>query len=428
MKKTKALLVTSFALFSLFFGAGNVLLPPFLGYNAGSDWFWVSLGFMFTAVCIPILGIYVHSKLQGTLFDFGKKVSPKFSFLYCIIIYVIAIAIPAPRTAAATFEMAVMPYLNTDALPMSIIYFLLVLIFVLNRSRILNIIGKYLTPIIVMALLCVIVVSLFGVTPEPKATLFDLPVLRGMLEGYQTFDAIGSVVVGAVIIISINTKFDYSFEEKKQLIKHAGIIAGLGLLLIYLGLIASGAFFGSNINLNTTLSNDMQRADLLRSISASALGNLGNSVLSTLIALACFTTAVGIITGAADYFKGLFKDSQKAYVITVVLSSVIGVLVGQLNFNSIITIAIPFLLLIYPITIVLILLNAIPEKFASVTVFRFVVLVTFVFCIPDVIGFVSPSETLGVIVKYIPLTEYSFGWVLPALVTFILCNVFSKKA
>jgi len=428
MNKTKALAITSFALFSLFFGAGNLLLPPLLGYNSGDHWLWVSIGFMLTAVFVPILGIYAHSKLQGTLFDFGKKVSPSFSFLYCVIIYIIAVAIPSPRTAAATYEIAIAPNFNVGALSTSLVYFAFVLVFVFNRSKILQLIGKYLTPVIVIILLLVILVSLFTLDFRVASVPMEFPLLNGVFEGYQTFDAIGSVVVGAVIIILINQKFDYSFEEKKALIKKSGIISGLGLFLIYLGLIATGAFFSAEINLDDTLSNDMQRANLLRHISNTALGNIGGSVLSILIGLACFTTAVGIVTGAADHFKGLFKNSKTVYVITAILACVFGVVVGQLNFNAIIVIAIPFLLFIYPITIILILLNAIPERFASVLVFRLVVLVTFLFSIPDVIGFILPSETLEGIIAYIPLAEHSFGWVLPAFITFVLVNVLSRKA
>ena len=150
MIKTKDLLITSFALFSLFFGAGNLLLPPLLGYNAGENWFWVTLGFIITAVAIPIIGIYAHAKLQGTLYDFGKKVSPVFSFIYCVLIYLIAVAIPSPRTAAATHEIAIHPNFGTSPLLTSSIYFVLVLLFALNRSKILNVIGKYLTPFIVI--------------------------------------------------------------------------------------------------------------------------------------------------------------------------------------------------------------------------------------------------------------------------------------
>ncbi|MBU2940859.1 branched-chain amino acid transport system II carrier protein [Lacinutrix sp. C3R15] len=430
MSKTKELLITSFALFSLFFGAGNLLLPPLLGYHAGENWFWVTLGFIITAVVIPIIGIYAHAKLQGTLYDFGKKVSPAFSYVYCILIYFIAVAIPSPRTAAATHEIAIQPNFGTSPLLTSSIYFVFVLVFVLNRSKILHVIGKYLTPFIVSILLLVIGVGLFTTNFTPNTATSKTPIVNGILEGYQTFDAIAAVVVGAVIIISVNLHVKASFEAKKELIKKSGLIAGFGLFIIYAGLIAVGAYFGADINLNQNLSGDVQRATLLRGISIKALGEFGNTVLSILISLACFTTAVGIVTGTADYFKGLLKNSQTVYVVAAVIASVFGVVVGQLDFNSIIVIALPVLLFIYPITIVLILLNAIPEKFASKRVFRVVVLVTFVFSIPDVLHFLSPSDKISAILDTIPFAKHSLGWVLPAFISFILLNfkTFTTKA
>ncbi|WP_054852157.1 branched-chain amino acid transport system II carrier protein [Olleya sp. ITB9] len=428
MNNTKDLLITSFALFSLFFGAGNLLLPPLLGYNAGEDWFWVTLGFVITAVAIPIIGIYAHAKLQGTLYDFGKKVSPLFSLVYCILIYVIAVAIPSPRTAAATHEIAIHPNFGTSPLLTSSIYFALVLVFALNRSKILDVIGKYLTPFIVLILLLVIGIGLFNAQMDISNSSFDTPIVDGILEGYQTFDAIAAVVVGAVIIISINIKSNQSFEYKKDLIKKSGVIAGLGLFVIYAGLIAVGAFYGSEIELNSGLSNDVQRADLLIGISSKALGSFGYSILSVLIALACFTTAVGIVTGAADYFKGLLHNSQTVYIITAVLASVFGVIVGQLDFNDIIVIALPVLLFIYPITIVLIILNAMPDKYTSSLVFKVVVLLTFLFSITDVLGFLSPSDTLSTIVDYIPFAKHSLGWVLPACIGLILTNLKTQKS
>lgn len=422
MNKTKEIWIAGFAIFSLFFGAGNLLLPPLLGYNSGDNWLWVTIGFMITAVVIPIIGILAHAKLQGTLYDFGKKVSPTFSFIYCAIIYIISIAIPSPRTASATHEIAVYPFFGTSPLITSCIYFSLVLIFVLNRSRILNLIGKYLTPFIVIILVLVIGIGLFSSDMIMNPSTFTTPVVSGLLEGYQTFDAIGAVVVGGVVIISLKIKGHNSFEDKKELIRKAGIIAGVGLFVIYAGLISVGAFYGSEILVDGTLSSDMQRANLLQAISIATLGNIGNAFLSILIALACFTTAVGIITGTADYFKGLFKDSKKAYTITAVIGCLVGVLVGQMNFHAIIVIALPVLMFIYPITIILILLNVLPEKWASITVFRMVVLITFIFSIPDFLGFIIPRESLTGIQHFIPLSEFSLGWVLPALITFIVLN------
>ena len=423
MNKTKEVLITSFALFSLFFGAGNLLLPPLLGYRAGEDWFWVIVGFMITAVIIPIFGILAHARLQGTMFDFGKKVSPAFSLVYCIIVYIISIAIPAPRTAAATHEIAIHPTFGTSPLLTSTIYFSLVLIFVLNRSKILNIIGKFLTPLIVIALLLVIVIGLFTTEMVTNAAQFETPLVSGVLEGYQTFDAIGAVVVGAVIIVSLNFKSDQSFEVRKHLIKRSGFIAGLGLFVIYAGLISVGAFYGSEINVDSTLSNDMQRATLLRGISISSLGVYGNTILSILISLACFTTAVGIIAGTADYFKGLLNNSQLVYVITAMVSCIVGVGVGQLDFHSIIMIALPVLMFIYPITIVLILLNVVPERLASKQIFRWTVIMTFLFSIPDFLGFILPKESLDGVIGYIPLAKYNLGWVFPALLSFLVLNI-----
>ena len=430
MNTTKETFVTSFALFSLFFGAGNLLLPPLLGYNAGEDWIWVIIGFMITAVIIPIFGIMAHARLQGTMYDFGKKVSPLFSSIYCIIVYIISIAIPSPRTASATHEMAIHPTFGTSPLLTSTIYFSLVLIFVLNRSKILNFIGKFLTPLIVIALLLVIGIGLFSAEMITNTPQFESPLVSGILEGYQTFDAIGAVVVGAVIIVSLGFKKETSFEARKTLIKKSGLIAGLGLFIIYAGLISVGAFYGSEINIDSALSNDMQRATLLRRISAATLGEFGNSVLSLLISLACFTTAVGIIAGTADYFKGLFRDSKIVYNYTAIIACVIGVGIGQLDFHSIIMIALPVLMFIYPITIVLIMLNVVPEKFASKLVFRSVVLVTFLFSIPDFLSFILPKGSLESIVKIIPFAKHTLGWVFPALITFILLNfkIFTTKA
>lgn len=406
----------------MFFGAGNLLLPPLLGYNSGDQWFLVAFGFMLTAVVIPIFGILAHARLQGTMYDFGKKVSPIFSLLYCIIVYVISIAIPSPRTASAAHEIAIYPVFGTSSLLTSAIYFTLVLVFVLNRSKILNFIGKFLTPLIVIALLLVIGIGLFSSEMITNTSKFNAPIVSGVLEGYQTFDAIGAVVVGAVVIVSLNLKTESTFEARKALIKKSGLIAGLGLFIIYAGLISVGAFYGSEINIDFTLNKDMQRATLLRSISAACLGNFGNSLLSILISLACFTTAVGIIAGTADYFKLLFKHSKKAYVITAILACVVGVVVGQLNFHTIIMIALPVLMFIYPITIVLILLNVIEEKFASKLVFRAVIIVTFIFSIPDFLSFILIEGSLDSIIKVIPLARYNFGWILPALIVFLVLN------
>lgn len=418
MKKNKAIFITGFALFSMFFGAGNLILPPYLGVQSGNNWSLVTLGFFVTAVVIPIIGIIAHARLQGTMFDFGKKVSPTFSFIYCLIVYAISITLPAPRTASVTHEMAIVPFFGTSSLLTSTIYFTLVFIFVMNRSKVLDLIGKFLTPLIIFILLAVI---LIGITASPesiKPTSFEAPFVSGLLEGYQTFDAIGAVVVGGVLVISMNFNKNSSFEYKKELISKAGIIAGLGLLIIYAGLIYAGVVFGNTFIENAT------RTEILTSLSTQTLGNIGNAFLSILVALACFTTGVGIITGTSDYFKGLFSNSQKAYTITAIIGCILGILIGQFDVHYIIDIALPALMFIYPITIILILLNVMPEKLTSPIIFKTVVGVTFLFSIPDFLKFIINPESLTGIQIYIPLSQYNLGWVIPSILIFILVNVF----
>jgi len=421
LNKTKEIFIVGFALFSMFFGAGNLILPPFLGVQSGESWSIVTLGFFVTAVIIPILGIMAHARLQGTMFDFGKKVSPTFSFIYCLIIYAISITLPAPRTASVTHEMAIAPFFGTSSLLTSTIYFALVFVFVMNRSKILNVIGKFLTPFIIIILLAVIVI---GITTTPEMihpTTFKTPFVSGLLEGYQTFDAIGAIVVGGVLVISMNFKKTTSFEVKKEIISKAGIVAGIGLLIIYTGLIYSGVLFSNSFIENAT------RTEILTSLSTQTLGNIGTIFLSVLVALACFTTGVGIVTGTSDYFKGLFNNSQKAYTITAIIGCVSGILIGQFDVQYIIVIALPALMFIYPITIILILLNVLPEKVASPTIFKSVVGITFLFSIPDFLKFIINPDRLNRIQSYIPFSEHSLGWVLPALFIFIVVNLMLKK-
>ncbi|MFP2995638.1 branched-chain amino acid transport system II carrier protein [Spongiivirga sp. MCCC 1A20706] len=411
--------VTAFALFSLFFGAGNLILPPFLGFNAGSSWIWVTTGFALSAVIIPIMAIIGHARLQGTMMDFAKKISPVFALIYCVLVYLISISLPAPRTASVAYEIAIKPYFEFDSLWFSAIYFVLVLVFVLNRSKILDVVGKYLTPAIIIILLAIVGIGILGNYPPMKASIFENTFTSGIVEGYQTFDAIGGVVVGGVIVISLGFKTD-SFSTKKEIIARAGVIAGLGLLLIYGGLILLGA-------LNSDAVTAEDRSALVTLLSKNTLGNIGTMFLGVLVSLACFTTAVGIITGTADFVKGIFQQSNMAYTITAVVGSLLGVAIGQFDVHFIIDIAVPALMFIYPITIILILLNVLSEKWASPIVFKAVVVTTIVFSLPDFLSTIGFGEAMQPVKDRIPLGNVSMGWLMPSLVVFLIINLINTS-
>ncbi len=421
MTQRKQIVITAFALFSLFFGAGNLILPPYLGYNAGSSWFWVAIGFAISAVIIPIMAIYGHARLQGTMLDFANKVSPWFALVYSVLVYAISVSLPSPRTASMAYEMAIEPYFELSSLWLSIIYFSLVLVFVLNRNKILSIIGKYLTPLIIIILLLVIILGLFTDTEALRSSMFDNTMVSGILEGYQTFDAIGGVVVGGVIVISFSLQGKYQYDDRRRMIAKSGLLAGMGLFIIYAGLIALGAWQSGSIQVD-------DRTELLLLLCTTSLGDIGTAFLAVLVALACFTTAAGIVTGTADFVKGVFKNSQKAYVITALAGCVIGVLVGQHTVGYIIDVAIPALMFIYPITIVLIILSVLPDRYTSNLVYRATVIATVIFSIPDFaatlnLQVISPP-ILEMIRMYIPLSNDHMGWLLPFLIVFILSNLY----
>lgn len=425
MSKTKETFVLGFAIFAAFFGAGNLILPPFIGFESGSDWWLVTLGFLSSTVVIPLMALLGHARLQGTMMDFGRKVSFSFSLIFSICVYVIATVLACPRTAAVTHEMAVQPYLNTDSLLTSSIYFSLVFVFAINRGKVIDILGKYLTPIIGIILLAIIYMGVFGPADAMLTGQYVTPYVDGFLEGYQTYDALAGLLMGGVVVITVsNAKKEGTVYEKKMIIMKSGLIAMLGLLFIYVGLIYIGAKF------STIFEPSISRPQLLSALASLTLGKIGASFLSVLVALACFTTAVSIVVGTADFFKGLFKGSNRVYIITVALASALGIFIGQFEVKFIIDLAVYALMFIYPLTIVLILLNVLPEKFAGQAVYRAVVAVTFLFSIPDFLKFLISGDKLEVIYEIIPFSKSGLGWVLPAILSFIIVNaliLFGRK-
>ena len=166
------------------------------------------------------------------------------------------------------------------------------------------------------------------------------------------------------------------------------------------------------------------RTEILSGLAKQSLGNIGNLFLSILVGLACFTTAVGIVTGTADFVASRFNESKSAYTIMAIIGSVLGVLVGQFNVAYIIAVAIPSLMFIYPITIILIVLNVVPDKYASSLVFRAVTIATILFSIPDFLGSIGALTPEANTFSWIPLQQYSLGWVLPALIVFVIFNIY----
>jgi len=281
--------------------------------------------------------------------------------------------------------------------------------------------GKYLTPIIVIILLIIIGIGVNGSSENMLAGQYKNSFISGFLEGYQTYDAIAGLIVGGIIVVNVNnSKWDIQVSDKKSIIIRSSLIALTGLFIIYLGLIYIGAKF------NAEFPSDMSRPQLLSALATITLGNYGSAFLAVLVAAACFTTAVSIVVGTADFFKELFHDSKSIYRVTAAVSCIFGILIGQFEVKFIIDLAVYVLMFMYPIAISLIMLNLLAEKYAGPIVFRTVVGLAILFSIPDFLKFLIPVENLEFIYNIIPLSREGLGWIIPSILGFAAANAYSS--
>ncbi|MGL4426012.1 MAG: branched-chain amino acid transport system II carrier protein [Cetobacterium sp.] len=402
MNKKKEILILGFALFSMFFGAGNLLFPPSVGLAVGEEWFEAGLGFFLTGIGLPLLGILAFTKV-GSLDEFANKVSHRFNSLYStILILVIGPLFAIPRTGSTTFEMGVLPLFQNSnptiiAICTSIIFFGITLFLVLNESSITDILGKFLTPIILSILFLITILGVTGDLGTPIAsTIKESSFSFGFISGYQTMDALASVLFGVIIIRGLEGKGIKNKNEQKMFLSNAGFIAAIGLGLIYLSLIYLGAQISSIKGLTT--------AQTTLKLAQMTLGDVGKIAFGICVAAACLTTSVGLVALASEWFSKLLKISYKKMAFTICIFSG---LLSVAGLDYIIGLSVPVLIILYPITIVLILLNIFEVK--NHISFKSVVGVTLA---------ISIAETLKIDLSFIPLAKAGFPWIIPALITF----------
>lgn len=419
----KNMVVVSFMLFSLFFGAGNLIFPPFLGQNAGSRTIPAIMGFLATAVILPVLGVVVVAKFHG-LDQLGQKVGSKFALVFTVLIYLsIGPGLGIPRAASVPFEMAVAPYLPQGADPMvwravySFVFFLMALWLCLNPGQLVNRIGKVLTPLTLICLTVLFVGFLVKGNSQvaaPQGAYEKTAFLQGFTDGYQTMDTIAALNFGLVIA---NTLAALGIHDEKSQIANtvkAGLFAGsilaaVYLALTYMGMCSSGVYAIQE-----------NGAWTLRQIVYQIFGNGGALLLAAIFTLACLTTCVGLINSISRYFSTLFKKvSYKTWVLVIVAFSF---LVCNLGLNMILSISIPVLNAIYPISIVLIALG-LTDRFWKNNrfVYPMVIFGTGAASVLYALDAAKvPLGTLGLLCKKLPMFSSGFGWVSIALVMFLM--------
>ena len=413
LEKKKKLLI-GFMLFSLFFGAGNLIFPPFLGQNAGHQTIPAMIGFLMTSVILPVLGVIVVARFDG-MDRLALNVSSKFSKIFTLLIYLsIGPGLGIPRAASVPFEMAVAPYLpeginlSVWMVGYSLVFFVLALWLCFNPSKLVDRIGTYLTPSL-LTMICFVFVSFLFMgerrVVEAQPAYADAAFLQGFSDGYQTMDTIAALNFGIVIATTLS---NWGLKDKKEVMGQtlrAGLFAGsilatVYIMLTYMGMCSSGVY--------TIQENG---AWTLRCIVSQLFGNVGAILLAAIFTLACLTTCVGLINSISQYFSKVFhKLKYQQWVIVIVVFSF---LICNLGLNAILSISVPVLNAIYPISIVLILLG-LTHSFWAKNRYAYPLTIAAVGCVSIVYSLDTARIPLGVVGEVfgrLPLYTEGFGWV-----------------
>lgn len=430
----KNLVVVSFLLFSMFFGAGNLIFPPFLGQNAGSKTVVAVIGFLITAVILPILGVMVVAKFDG-LDKLSLKVGKYFALIFTVLIYLsIGPGLGIPRAASVPFEMSIAPYLKDNSnyslymLFYSLAFFIIVLWLCLTPQKLVKRISYYLTPSLLILILVLFIGFLFNGKvniSEAQDNYSKTPFLKGFTEGYQTMDTIAALNFGLVIATTLS---NFGIVEKNEKIKEtikSGICSGVILavvyiMLAYMGMCSSGVY-GIHEN----------GAWTLRAIVEQVFGKPGAILLVAIFTLACLTTCVGLVNSISQFFSILFKNvSYKKWVIII---TVLAFFVCNLGLNQILKISVPILNAIYPVAIVLIILGLTDKLWKNNKyVYKLTIIATIILSIIYSLDYLNVKlGFLTTIYNYLPFYSDGFGWVtvmiIMILFSVILNLIFKNK-
>ena len=422
MYKTKDVLLTGFALFAMLFGAGNLIFPPMLGYETSSSWIPTMLAFIITGVGFPFLGILSVSIVGNGIKDFANRVSPMFSTIFAIIsILAIGPMLAIPRTGATAYEITFLHNGMNNTIYKYIYlicYFGIVILFSLKANKVIERVGKILTPILLLLLFLIIVKGIFFSGLSIKPDIYPHAFKRGFLEGYQTMDTIASIAYAGIILKAIKNGRNLTQKQEFAFLIKAGLVAILSLALIYGGFALVGAKMHSVL-----VTND--KIELLVKTTSYLLGGYGNLILAICVAGACLTTAIGLVATVGEFFSSItsFKY-EKIVVFTVIISFLLSIL----GVENIIRISVPILVFIYPVMISLIILNLFGKYIKNDYIYKGVVLFT------GIIGLIESLASIGItntytnsVLEILPFSDYGLTWLFPGLIGYILFSLIFRK-
>lgn len=429
------IIVIGFALFAMFFGAGNLIFPPMLGYIYGDKWLLASIAFTIVGVGLTLIAVISMAKRKGNIFTFTSLAGDKLSKT---IILIIALCIgplgAIPRTAATSFEMVESAGFNINILVFTLIFFALSLFFSLSKNSVVDLIGKFLTPLLLISLLIMIIVGMLNPIGDTKNVDMALKTIfsNSMLEGYNTMDTLAALAFTPIIVESIIKK-GYKNDLLKKTIE-ASLIAVIGLAFVYISLTFLGSSASKSIDTDS-------RVTLLNFISSSILGNKGKFVLLLAIIMACFTTSIGLISSISNIFVEFSKNKLKYKPVAWVIA-IVSLLLSVLGVESIVRLTGPFLQFVYPLAILLVFFNLIGKNSIDKLVIKNSFIVVTIVSLMDALislidilidmfkidfSFLSKIEMLlKNIISIISLNIVDFPWIFPFIVTIIITIIYIK--
>ncbi|WP_274002763.1 branched-chain amino acid transport system II carrier protein [Vibrio parahaemolyticus] len=427
MKQTLKLtdiVAVGFMLFAFFLGAGNIIFPPLAGQLAGENLLPAMFGFLLTAVGLPLITIVAIAVAGGSWDHLTQDLPKKAAVLMAALIFIIiGPAFAAPRTGLVAYEMAVKPFFveasQAHLTAFSVIFFAVAMLFSWFQGRLIDLIGKVLTPALFVGLI-ILAVAVFlapqGDMIGARGEYLTQPLTKGFLEGYNTMDTFASLMFGMLMVDALRGKGITERSATTKYLIFAGCIAAAGLAFVYISLFYLGAT-------SATVAAGADNGGLILSQYVQALfGPYGQIVLSVIVLLACLTTAIGLISACSDFFSSKTSLSYKQWVL---INGAVCALVANVGLAQLISLSVPVLFALYPVAIALVALTFVRSKLPNPRfAYRAVLLVSLLFALVDA------AKVAGLDVSafnVLPLFEVGMGWVLPTLAA-IICMFFISKS
>lgn len=422
---TRDILALGFMTFALFVGAGNIIFPPMVGIQSGEHVWIAALGFLITAVGLPVITVIALARVGGGIDALSTPIGRTAGIVLATVCYLaVGPLFATPRTATVSFEVGIAPLTGDGALPLfiySMLYFALVILISLYPGKLLDTVGHFLAPLKIIALAVLGVAALLwpagGMAPATDAYQ-HAAFSSGFVNGYLTMDTLGALVFGIVIVNAARSR---GVSEAKLLTRYtilAGLIAGVGLTLVYLSLFRLGSDSASLVEQN------VNGAAILHAYVQHTFGDTGSLFLAALIFVACMVTAVGLTCACAEFFEQYLPLSYRQLVFILGLFSM---LVSNLGLSHLIQISVPVLTAIYPPCIVLILLSFTLKWWQkSGRIIAPTMLISLLFGIIDAAKSSEMASLLPGFVQRLPLADQGLSWLPPSLAMLVLVAIYDR--